>query len=408
MDRNKSKPLDSSRSGMYVLSEEDDLNAKIASLHRKVDDIQKPNLVKVADSVEHACGICESMEHYTKDYPTIPSFQEVEKGTLPAQTQPNPKGQYEANNANIEQAKVVTTLRNGKVIETPMKVNEPEKSPKPKGGDCHSDTENENFDVDKKMHAPFPHRLLSTKPLADNKDILDILHVCQVHKGSLHHQKEEQCAKKGIPHGTGNFVIKQALLDLGASVNLLPFSVYEQLGLGELKPTPVTLQLADRLVKVAIGVVEDVLVQIDKFYYPVDFIILDTQPVVNASNEIPIILGRPFLATANALINCPNDIMNLSFGNMTVELKIFDTCKYPSGGDDIHEVSMIETIVQEKLSYLEAKDALEASLLNLLDFDEDGSIEEVNSLHPHYWIQISGGLNLNNFQSVRPSHYPYP
>ena len=122
------------------------------------------------------------------------------------------------------------------------------------------------------------------------------------------------------------------------------------------------------------------LIQVDKFYYPVDFIVLDTQPVVNASNEIPIILGRPFLATANALINCRNGIMNLSFGNMTVELNIFDACKYPSGNDDIHEVSMIDTIVHEKLSHLEAKDALEASLLNLLDFDEDGSIEEINSL----------------------------
>ncbi|XP_026400435.1 uncharacterized protein LOC113296342 [Papaver somniferum] len=275
--RIKSKPLATSRPGMYVLSEEDDLNAKIASLPSKVDAIQKPNVVKVADSVEHACGICESLEHYTKDCPTIPAFQEVlhdqansidaykrpfsspysetynpnwrnhpnfswrngptmnglnvpqglsssnpyvpphknnledtlqtfvqgqtqinqnvmktldelktsivrieprlnvrEKGTLPAQTQPNPKGQFEVKNSNLEQANVFTTLRSGKVIETPMKVNEPEKSVKPKGGDCHSDTENENSDVDKKMHAQFPHRLLSTKQLTDNKDILDV------------------------------------------------------------------------------------------------------------------------------------------------------------------------------------------------------------------------------------------
>ncbi|XP_026443715.1 uncharacterized protein LOC113343807 isoform X2 [Papaver somniferum] len=276
-DRNKSKPLASSRPGMYVLSEEDDLNAKIASLHRKVDAIQKPNVVKVADSVEHACGICESLEHYTKDCPTIPAFQEVlhdqanamntykrpfsspysetynpnwrnhpnfswrngptmndvnvpqgssssnpyvppyknnledtlqtfmqgqtqinqnvmktldelktsivriesrlnvrEKGTLPAQTQPNPKGTFEVKNSNLEQANVVTTLRSGKVIETPMKVNEPEKSLELKSSNDHSDTQNEHSEIDRKMHAPFPHRLLSTKQLADNKDILDV------------------------------------------------------------------------------------------------------------------------------------------------------------------------------------------------------------------------------------------
>ena len=104
------------------------------------------------------------------------------------------------------------------------------------------------------------------------------------------------------------------MLDLGASVNLLPFSVYEQLGLGELKETSIVLQLTDRSVKVPRGVVEDVLVQVDKFYFPVDFIVLDTQPVVNAHAQIPIILGRPFLATSNALINCRNGVLKLSSG----------------------------------------------------------------------------------------------
>ena len=88
----------------------------------------------------------------------------------------------------------------------------------------------------------------------------------------------------------------KALLDLGASVNLLPYSVYKQLGLGELKPTSITLQLADRSVKIPRGIVEDVLIKVDKFYFPVDFIVLDTQPVENAHAQIPIIL---FLATAS-------------------------------------------------------------------------------------------------------------
>jgi hypothetical protein len=73
--------------------------------------------------------------------------------------------------------------------------------------------------------------------------------------------------------------IERALLDLGASVNLLPYSVYLQLGLGELKPTSMTLQLADRSVKVPRGIVEDILIKVDKFYFPVDFIVLDTEPV---------------------------------------------------------------------------------------------------------------------------------
>ena len=61
---------------------------------------------------------------------------------------------------------------------------------------------------------------------------------------------------------------------------------------------------------------EDVLIQIDKFYYPVDFVVLDTEPVVVGAIYVPIILGRPFLATSNAIINCRNGVMQLTFGNM--------------------------------------------------------------------------------------------
>nr|CAN60552.1 hypothetical protein VITISV_040256 [Vitis vinifera] len=121
----------------------------------------------------------------------------------------------------------------------------------------------------------------------------------------------------------GGKVVEKALLDLGASVNLLPYSVYKKLGLGELKPTAITLSVADRSVKIPRGVIEDVLVQVDNFYYPVDFIVLDTDPTVKEANLVPIILGRPFLATSNAIINCRNGLMQLTFGNMTLDLNIF-------------------------------------------------------------------------------------
>ena len=102
-----------------------------------------------------------------------------------------------------------------------------------------------------------------------------------------------------------------------------------------------TLLLADRSVKVPRGIVEDVLVQVDKSIYPVDFIVLDTQPV-KACNSIPIILGRPFLATSNALINYRNGLMKLSFGNMTLEMNIFNIYKQPGDDNDFHEVDVIE------------------------------------------------------------------
>ena len=120
----------------------------------------------------------------------------------------------------------------------------------------------------------------------------------------------------------GGTCVKKALLDLGASVNLLPYSVYKQLGLGELKPTTITLSLANRSIKIPKGTIEDVLVQVDKFYYPVDFVVLDTESVAVAPNYVPFILRIPFLDTSNAIINCRNGVMQL-----TLELNIFHLSK---------------------------------------------------------------------------------
>ena len=101
----------------------------------------------------------------------------------------------------------------------------------------------------------------------------------------------------------GGTCVEKALLDLGANVNLLPYSMYKQLEFGELKPNSITLSLADRSIKIPKGTLEDVLIQVDKFYYPVDFVVLDTEPAATGANYVPIILGRPFLATSNAIIN---------------------------------------------------------------------------------------------------------
>ena len=99
--------------------------------------------------------------------------------------------------------------------------------------------------------------------------------------------------------------------------------MYKQLGLGELKPTNITLSSTDRSVKIPKGIVEDFLVKVDNFYYPMDFVVLETEPMTESTHQVPIILGRPFLATTNAIINYRNGVMQLTFGNMTLELNIF-------------------------------------------------------------------------------------
>ena len=114
---------------------------------------------------------------------------------------------------------------------------------------------------------------------------------------------------------------------LGSKCEFATLFSLQEIGTWGLKPTSITLSLADRSVKIPRGIIEDVLVQVDKFYYPVDFVVLDIDPVVTRTKYVPIILGIPFLATSNAIIHCRNGVMQLKFGNMTLELNIFHLCK---------------------------------------------------------------------------------
>jgi hypothetical protein len=160
----------------------------------------------------------------------------------------------------------------------------------------------------------------------------------------------------------GDHKIGKALLDLGTGVNLFPYSMYLQVGLGELTPTIVILQLANQSVKKPRGIIEDVIIQVDKFYFPVDFIVLDTKPVPNPDKMIPNILGLPFLATANACINCRTGIMEIAFGNMKVKLNIFNAFQQPPDAVECSFVDLIDESVEELLPRLLMKDPLKACL----------------------------------------------
>ena len=139
----------------------------------------------------------------------------------------------------------------------------------------------------------------------------------------------------------GGTYVEKALIDLGANV--------KQLGLGELKPTTITFSLANRSIKIPKVTVEDVLIQVDKFYYRIDFVVLDTKPVSMGANYVPIFLGRPFLATSNAIINCRNGVVQLTFKNMTLKLNIFHLSKNHMQPleEDLEEACIIDTILEE-------------------------------------------------------------
>lgn len=101
-----------------------------------------------------------------------------------------------------------------------------------------------------------------------------------------------------IPCIIGNFKFKNAILDLGASINVMPLSVFESLLLGPLKPTGLVIQLANRSLAHPKGFIEDVLVRVGELIFPADFYILDMEEGFSRGSSVPIILGRPFLKTA--------------------------------------------------------------------------------------------------------------
>ena len=131
------------------------------------------------------------------------------------------------------------------------------------------------------------------------------------------------------------------------------------------------------------------------------FFVLDTEPALNANSQIHVILGRPFLATSNALINCRSGVMKISFGNMTVELNIFDISKQVLDNKDICEVNMIRSLVHDTFIQSRREDPLKACL-TLFDcnLDTKKSMEEVNVL-----LNFVPLLSIDSWQ---PKVVPFP
>ncbi|XP_021995632.1 uncharacterized protein LOC110892792 [Helianthus annuus] len=102
-----------------------------------------------------------------------------------------------------------------------------------------------------------------------------------------------------IPCSIGESPISNALADLGDSINLMSASMFNRLGLGKPNPMKMSIQLVDRMVKYLQGVIENLLIKVGEFVFPVDFVILDMEE----DTEIPLILGRPFLATTRAMVD---------------------------------------------------------------------------------------------------------
>nr|XP_025661307.1 uncharacterized protein LOC112756916 [Arachis hypogaea] len=138
----------------------------------------------------------------------------------------------------------------------------------------------------------------------------------------------------------GNRTLDKALCDLRASINLMPLSLMKQLAIEELRPTRMSLQMADRSLKIPNGVVENLLVKVGEFIFPADFVILDMEEEGHNS----IILGRLFLAAARAIIDVEKGEITLRVHDEKMIINVFKAMQYPPEKEKHMRVEMVEEV----------------------------------------------------------------
>ncbi|CAA0833788.1 Unknown protein, partial [Striga hermonthica] len=277
-----------------------------------------------------------------------------------------------------EQAKAITVLRSGKEVDNKVRMPEPD-VPEPtdqpketeestKSTETNSRKPTESPLLHKspnpyKPRIPFPSRLRDEKQEQQFRDLYTMLSKVNVNLPLLDVIKNipsyvkffkdlvtkkrkfgdgekvvvyeaESAMQHDLPkkeRDPGGFVIRIALgngkeasgmLDVGAGINLMPFSIFQRLGLGDLRPTRMCLQLAERSIRYPKGVVEVVLVRVGKLIIPVDFVVLDVGDVHENGKDHTILLGRPFMATTNTLIDVKNVTLNMTVLGESVSISV--------------------------------------------------------------------------------------
>ena len=365
---------------------------------------------------------------------TVNRLESQLSGKLPSQTIVNPKQNASA-----------ITLRSGKELPEPSKkISEQAiEEELEKEGNVSQPRALEQPDFGEKSTQvvtpppPFPSRLAKSKKQEQEQEILDtfrkvevniplldaikqipryakfLKELCtgkkklkgneKVHMGEnvsavLQKKLPPKCKDPGmftVPCKIGNIKIEKAMLDLGASINVMPRSIYNLMNVGPLKETGVIIQLADRSNAYPDGVLEDILVQIDNLIFPADFYVLDMED--DNSNSSPILLGRPFLKTARTKIDVFTGTLTMEFDGDVIKFSIYDAMKYPGESHSIFVIDVIDSLAQQNFEF-NNDDALKVAISTglcqenlqkikgkfVFPFELQEVIFELNSLCPEF------------------------
>ncbi|RDY07780.1 Retrovirus-related Pol polyprotein from transposon gypsy, partial [Mucuna pruriens] len=309
-------------------------------------------------------------------------------GNLPSQKNPNLRGNASA-----------VTLRNGKELPQPRL----QQLPRPIEADSKPNADSQMPQQDKTVPLPFPTRTLSTRKLEFDEELLRMFReipkygkflkeLC-VHKrkkmkggmevggivSALTKNDEftigvQQALPKkyrnrrifSIPCTIGNYTFADAMLDMGASINVMSTSIYKSLKFGDLEPTRMTIQLENRSVVQLVGVPKDVLIQVNELIFPTDFCLLDMEDETSGKGTT-LILGRPFLMAASTKIDVHVGTLSMEFGDHLVQFNIFEAMKHPTEDHSPFGIDLIDELVEEHLQ-------LNTNSDDTLDFAEDTDI----------------------------------
>ncbi|CAN6562569.1 unnamed protein product [Malus baccata var. baccata] len=304
------------------------------------------------------------------------SGKEIGAGSTPSQTGPKSdvNVQIEEEESSMPTAKVVPPL--------PQAPSSPNLSKSANKGKNVSNSVHTNVFP---SNVPFPSRFMQTKKEEAEKDILETFRKVQVNiplldaikqvpryakflkelcttrkristkevvkvgenvSAILQRKLPPKCKDPGsftIPCVIGNTRFESAMLDLGASINVMPYSIYASMNLGVLKNDGVIIQLADRSNAYPKGVLEDVLVQVNHLVFPADFYVLEMYESDHAPS-LPILLGRPFMKTARTKIDVYSGTLSMEFDGEVVNFNLSDSIKYPCEDHSCFSIDIVDSL----------------------------------------------------------------
>ncbi|CAN6583472.1 unnamed protein product [Malus baccata var. baccata] len=230
-------------------------------------------------------------------------------------------------------------------------------------------------------YAKFLKELCTTRKRISNKEVVK---VSENVSAVLQRKLPPKCKDSGsftIPCVIGNTKFEHAMLDLGASINVMPYSIHASMNLGELKNDDVIIQLADRSNAYPKRVLEDVLVQVNDLVFPADFYVLEMEDSGH-STSLPILLGRPFMKTAHTKIDVFKGTLTMEFDGDVIDFNISESIKYPKDDHSCFSIDVFDVLAQDYLDSLE-RDPLETTIVHGVGLNKQkAAIEHTTELKP--------------------------